>query len=568
MASGFYRPNNYGAFYIGAGIQLCGLSDSAILRIFPKASSDSSNPNAGGISSDTLQIIFDVNRLNGADPSDSLKTKMDGVCLTSYQVTASFNSYVNMMIWDKVKNSSSWEYGHWGALAHNAMPESVRTAVTDYLFSSQPQLSISPEINPDTAFISYAASMGLAYYTGFRSPIRMWGIVGVDKVQTETGSIIDPQAGDYTAPFGVSRNESIGNIYFGWIADIIARTTLPGATGTASDNFRSRRINEANLIYSFIGLPAIPSNLNVAELPYAHTLDGLIARKFNQFTAAEIYRYANSGAPQGADPATLSQSGVNVTFSKGIDGTPVTQGTKEIIKKIAAMAGVTKVVISSTSRTIEKQCQVMVDNANSPVQGIAGAYALYKGAVMRGLIDIINLAKFYNKKIDGVTPAGLSRTYAADVAVNGSVQTYKIDSLNASDRTKVIDYCIAYLNQHKSSTGPHTRDFNEWQVIDLAPSGIVPQSMESRFMATLAQATSMPSPITGESLIFKYVKKGNGEPAHHIEIKAAVANAFSPTSNLATPNEGPFKLSETFRSQSNWQVAFSLDSVTAAKAQA
>src|SRR5574343_1029824 len=131
-----------------------------------------------GLTAEQYDIVRSAAVLSEANIlSDS---KYSNFTINDAQVQASFFRYVQSTLWDVINNRQNWAHSHWGALTHNSCPEYVKTAICSFLWTNG--LTIDPSKSSEAGFISYCVTMGVYYLTGYKYPVSLYGISGVDKI--------------------------------------------------------------------------------------------------------------------------------------------------------------------------------------------------------------------------------------------------------------------------------------------------------------------------------------------------------------------------------------------------
>lgn len=319
----------------------------------------------GGISFDEYQTLLKVRslgvRTSTNDPSIYLNNaEISNFSLNDTQMRSIFYKLVDTNLWKPINNRKNWVNGHWGALGHNSCPDPIRTAVCSFIWDTG--LAIQQSKNDEAALISYCLQMGLYYLTGFKYKVRMTGIESVNVLSD--GQTINP--GETKVVNGVPRNKNVANRYFCWIADILSRTTHNINGDTIALDKRKRRIAEANLIYTYLGMPIIEFGTPISELPYVHTAIGLRDRKFDKLIESSVYRYENEGAPGGSGNKHSIQdpqpSTLNITYGASVNKESITDYSIKVIKNLFSSAGVTDITITSAARNAKEQARVMFQN--------------------------------------------------------------------------------------------------------------------------------------------------------------------------------------------------------------
>ncbi len=473
--SGFFRPdwkflydkefksNRFyytqdGGLKIGTGIDLgAAPSELWLKRIFSVTS----------VSKDLTPIGDPIGGVSESDYTTLIKAKGYGIktesndpfiglsdpvisnfSLNDGQVMTSFYKYVDANLWEPINNRRNWVNGHWGALGHNSCPSSVRTAVCSFIWDTG--LALEPNKSDEAALISYCLQMGMYYLTGFKYKVRMTGIEGVNTVPA--GQTLNP--GETKIIQGVPKNKNIANTYFTWIADILVRTTHNINGDTIALDKRKRRIEEANLIYGYLGMPLIDFGKPLSDLPYLHSTAGLKDRKFDKLIEASIFRYANEGAPGGSgsghsinEPTT---SNIVINYIQTVDKSSISAYTLKVIKFLFSQAGITSLTITSSARTPKDQARVMFNNLErgnrieykEPGQEVVNIYDVEKP---KGTSDA-DIKNAMENKIKNLYPRLVSRHTIEPTFVN--VIDIAPNSLKPGNKSKLLEEVL------DDNTGP------------------------------------------------------------------------------------------------------------------
>lgn len=324
----------------------------------------------GGLTQQEFSILRKAVDLGSTSLGDDGDEDIKTFRLNDAQMRASFIQYVEMKLWNVINNREHWSHGHWGALTHNSMPESVKTAVCSYIWTNG--LALEMGKSEESALISYLAHMGLLYTIGFQHPAKIYGFPSDLLVDFEGDKgIINGQLQDFSGDVsveGLPKNDKIARRYFIWIADILSRLTYNSLSEDFAQHMRKRRIAEANLIYESFGLPIISYGIEITKLPFEHTIDGLKQRKLDKLfkgMRGSFWRYPNEGGPGGnpqLNPNQESSAIINFTSTARVD--TVSEETKIYLKQLMEKANVGTLTITSTLRKPVDQARVMFNNLN------------------------------------------------------------------------------------------------------------------------------------------------------------------------------------------------------------
>lgn len=516
----FYTTGS-GGVKIGTGIDTGNSSEIFLKNVFSVASvSKDLTPigdAVGGISPEDYEKLIAAKKIGIKttsplnDPEGRLKASPELLkfSLTDYQMRLAFYKLLDANLWKPINNRKNWVNGHWGALGHNSCPDSVRTAVSSYIWDNG--FALEKDKSDEAALISYCLQMGVYYLTGFKYTAKVWGITGLD-IRPE----MIPNQINTIKGFPVNKN--IANTYFTWIADILVRVTHNVNGDKIALEKRKRRISEANLIYHGLGLATIEFGTSISDLPYIHTPAGLKDRKFNELVKnAIVLRYSNEGAP-GGNPEIVepNTSSVNITFGPNVNLATVSEYTKNIISRLCSDAGVTGITVTSSSRNSHEQARVMFNNLE---QGNRTLKYKFPG---QSVIKVYDL-----EKSKGSSP----------------------DKIKIAMENKIIEVGPENVSRHSSN--PQTIN-----TIDISPDSIIPSNKKQIFEDVILS--------NKDNLISKFLgprKEWGNDPAYHLQIPQIINNNLE-FSNTKLP-EIPFTLknNNNFKSDSAWLAPLAKDTL-------
>lgn len=242
----------------------------------------------GGVTGEQFDIIIKASTMTKAQIENNIK--FSSFSLNEFQMRASYSRYVEKTLWSVIKNKDNSSYLHWGALANNACPEYVKTALCSYLKDTG---TFALTGNSESAFLSYCVTMGVYYRIGYKYKVSLYGIAGLDRIISTSGTPQDITSNaNIIASNGLAMSQSIGDSYFIFIADILSRLTKSSQVSDDTDiKSRKRRIAEANLIYKGLGKPTIEYGKSPSTQDEYHQEKALRARKFDILMTATIDRY-------------------------------------------------------------------------------------------------------------------------------------------------------------------------------------------------------------------------------------------------------------------------------------
>lgn len=545
---GFFQPNwtflydretiKNGKFYlgegglrIGANIPITGMSELYLKKIFAVVGVNKSlspvGDLAGGVTAEEFKTILDAS--NASDFSPYIKNGAKaGFTLGELQMRNSFNRYIDNALWSPLKNPNDWVNAHWGAIANNACPEPVKTAIASYIWNNG--FSLEPGKSDDAAIISYLVTIGVYYLIGYQYNIRLAPVPNYDKDATgavvSTSFITAKQTGIDGVDIigkdvvGVVTDKSIANRYFTWVADILLRSTNLASDPALGIKLRKRRIDEANLIYSYVGLPVIEYGVAISDLPYEHQQAGLQERNFQAIArdGFKVYRYLNTGVAGGEGSKGELMTPVNVKakiiFGGNANPEPVSDDILTYIKSLMDKAGVSSGTITSTTRSAVDQVRAMYGNLANGVEIRYG-------------------------------PAGR--------AVTGTFYSNKGKSSSVI-QSEMVSTC---KQQPEYRVSRHCADFKEKLVLDIGPNSITPQYARSAFQSLLRAAEQDSS-----SPVKKLLTPEDNDPAIHIEFDPNASFTTHPNRKLPAVE---FKLiNPTLIKMAGWNAPLSADTINKA----
>lgn len=528
----FYTTET-GGIKIGTGIDVGGApSELWLKQIFNVTQvSESLTPvgdPVGGISTDDYSLILRARSfgVKGSasttiDPSVSLDSdqQLKEFSMNDSQMRSAFYKLVNQNLWKPINNRKNWVNGHWGALGHNSCPDYVRTAVASYIWDNG--LGLEKNKTDESALISYCLQMGVYYLTGFKYKVKMTGITDTINPKEEDGTPI-LRTGETKDITGIDRNKNIANTYFTWIADIISRTTHSSSGDEISFKKRKRRIAEANLIYTGLGLEPIVFGMPISELPYAHTAYGLKDRKFNDLVKATVYRYANEGAPGGSgEKHAIKEPQTNqiaIKYGDSVKQDSISNYTKKVLNFLFSAAGIKNLTITSAARNPKEQARVMYENL------AAGRRISYQSPGSQ-VVEI-----FDRETRRGTDPSTIKRLM----------------------EEKIISLFPQIVSRHTVAKP------NYLNVVDIAPSSLTPKN-KIRLLEEIIKEN------TGEDkLVSQFLgprpDMGN-DPAYHLVIIQKEGGELQFMNNAMPDVPYTLKNNNNFKSDTAWIAPLSKDSL-------
>lgn len=536
---GFYEKD--GKLYIGAGIpvDIGGPVKILVLRtIFGVPNVDKDCKPQGDIEGGlTMEEFETIKTVMDMSPAEALaREDVQKFILSDKQLRSSYYRYIHFILWQPLSNQNNWGFLHWGALANNACPEQLRTALCSFLRTNG--LALDPVNGKAACLISHCLNAGMAYYIGRDTPVTLVGVRGKDisawdPKDKQSIPVAPGVAAQYPA---VKKDKNLAFLHFTWIADILSHLT----NGTSENDIalRKRRVDEANLIYSMVGLPQIPYGEATARYPRELTGQELVARGINQLmSGSTIYVFNNKAANlvAGADVKIVYQ-----TNKVDPDGTILRDRSRKVLQYAGALAGIRTIPITSLLRTAYDQGRIMGDNWHR------GKRIRYGGA--KPIND------FYVKDADknpGAKPGYVTDERFRSYTHNGMIST--AETLAAKG---------VVLSQH-------CQDPDKVQAIDISNN-----DLENKYHYSHDQVLRLGhvfEQLKEQGILRKYLppnsftpppKKGNGEPAFHIEVWTDPKNKGSNIA-LSLADSEPEKMSPTENDQTVYMNVPGFNSATA-----
>lgn len=502
--------------------------------------------------------------------------------LNEEQIQASFFEHVGLTLWSPLKNRLHWSYGHWGVLSHNSLPAYIRTAICSYVWSTG--LSLEPGKSTDAALISYLVTIGLYYYIGHQSPVRLMAVPEVDRAfvgkppvlkgpKKGTGNTFDLSNALPPGDIIVSKlpkDENIAKLYWQWAADFIIRSTAETAGGELSYATRKRRVAEANLIYDGLGHPRYTffSKGGNVVLDSYHMEEGLRDRRFHQLLNVlykkDFYRYDNKGGAGGKgknqelgppEPIAVLTYGNGEKDRQRLENAGAIPGSVvKIIKHLLDKSFVKSANVSRVASTSEEQATAMYNNLNSGsdiIYGVAGkqivkVYKDAKEALGLGW-DVTNGKRIpddHRKRVIGL-------------------MTQKCIAIGPE---KVSKHCGPFNPIAVLDIGPNSVKFhpNVFKAVDGKSDREVGHGHLINTFYRAAQGTS-DAPVLLSKFLFPHkfavyaLRTSTDDPAYHIEIE--ITTPFDTSENNAPPEVSFRFKTESFKTAQGRSAAFTLDTV-------
>jgi len=438
-----YYAADDGSVAIGAGIKLNtggNMRQRVMKLIFSVPDVDENGlPKGdayGGVSVEDFNKMYEVSdkQYDEIKDNDDLKVKLDDV-----QMQLSFFRMVQLMVWGAIKNPDNWAYLHWGCLTHNACPTAVKTAVCSFLYTNG--FAVDPNVSPSTGFLSYCVNVGMAYLTGTDRPQYLFLLPGMS-FKNDKGEVYKVAEDDEraykanTENSGVPVDKDLANLHFTLAADILSHLTY-GSNPNAKE-LRQRRVDEANLIYNYVGLPTM--KFGDAIIPNELNANAMDKRGFGKLMNAKIKVFPNSNSTLPLD--TKNCKIVNWAEKGANELSDITITT---IRYILAKAKLPGIVVTSVYRSPETQANTMFANRQKENGGISVNYGPRGREVDQAYTDVSE-------------------------RVNGG-KCYRIDDPAAQKeaKQKMTDVCYRFLNEG-TPVSNHGYDQSKVQAVDLGPS--------------------------------------------------------------------------------------------------
>jgi hypothetical protein len=515
---GFYAVGD--ELYIGAGIPLSlgGAAKILVLRtIFGVPNVDRNMQPQGDLEGGlTLEQFQTIQKVMDMKASEALALdEVANFALDDKQMRASFFRYIHFILWGPLSNANNWGFLHWGALSSNACPEQVRTAVCSYLRTEG--LAIDPAVNPEAFAICHCLNAGMAYYVGRDTPVTLVGLDGLDVTAYDRVNRADIRCTKGTAeqyPM-VRKDRKLAYAHFTLIADILSH--LSRGSSENDTQLRRRRVAEANLIYSMVGLPTVTYGDPVGKYPREHLGRALEKRGLISLMTSTLCAFRNeaSNLVNGADVRVIYQN-------DRIDpsGTILQERSKMVLRYAGALAGVKVMPISSLYRPPDKQGATMAENWHSG-----------------------------NRIHYGPAGTAVNNVYAEDARKNpGKKPGYVTDErFRSYTKQRMVEKCKE-LCAAGQVVSRHCWDYTKVQAMDISSKQLVQQFKYSE--DTVLRLGNVFQQLKDRGILKNYIAPDGlgspgartGEPAFHIEVWTSGAGSEI---QLPLAAENPKSLSPT-----------------------
>lgn len=434
-----YYEADDGGIAIGANIKLnLGPSRQQILKlVFSVPDVDENGmpkgDAVGGLSPDQFNKMFTLSDKKYSELTDADKEFE----LDSDQMQLAFFRYIQLTLWGAIKNPDNWAYLHWGSITHNSCPCAVKTAICSFIHTNG--FAVDPKICPEAGFISYCISTGMSYYTGRTKPMHMYVLEGMSFLDDKGNKVVaEKTIGWSSNNQGVPVDKKLANLHFTLAADLLSHLTYD--TNPNKVALRKQRVDEANLIYSFVGLPTM--KFGDAVIPPELSANAMEKRGFLELMKATIKVYDNKNST-----LPLSDENFKIVNQAEKGANQLSELTVRTIKYILSKAGLQGVVVTSVYRSPEAQAKAMFNNRQSHNGAIAVNYA-EKGR---------SVDAEYTKVSEKVNGAG-----------NGCRAPIKDPAAQAQAIKNMQAKCQEYLEKG-TPVSNHGYDQSKVQAVDMGP---------------------------------------------------------------------------------------------------
>ncbi len=481
----------------------------------------------GGLTPNDFNKLFDISdkTYSEASSSDETKSTIENFELDDNQMQLAYFRYIQFTVWGAIKNPDNWAYLHWGCLTHNSCPCAVKTAICSFIHSNG--FAVDPQVCPEAGYISYCVNMGMAYLTGRTKPVHMLVLPGMSYLDDKNQKITsDSFKGWSSSNNGVPVDKKLANLHFTLAADILSHLTYDSNPNRVA--LRQLRVDEANLIYNYVGLPtmkfkdtAIPTELSANAMESR----GLLTLVKNSI---KVYENKNATLP-------LSDANFKIVNQAEKGANELSDITIKTIKYIMSKAGIPGVVVTSVYRSPEAQSKAMFNNRQSHDGAIAVNYSAKGRAVDQ---CYTNISKQY---------------YNGHKITDTAHQRQAQQAMQAK--------CQEFLDQGNPVSN-HGYDQRKIQAVDMGP-----KSTQACFRLTDAQMRKFNTACwdayqEGYLKIYLGPEEYGGpkvkDPAFHIEVwqdnNHKHPNSFG--ANLVPPSVDCKVLEENLKNKNTWDLVY------------
>ncbi|MCQ2123330.1 MAG: hypothetical protein MJZ25_04015 [Fibrobacter sp.] len=488
----FYEGSD-GKVCIGAGIRLNLGGPARILvlkTIFSVPTVDENGQAQGdsmnGVTAEEFKVLYDVSDKNFSDLTpEELEFE-----LREGQLQLAYFKMVNLILWGAIKNSNNWAFLHWGCIAHNSCPTDVKTAICSYTQTNG--LAIDVDNCPESGMISYLVNTGMGYIIGKSKATGLILLPGM-KYMDDAKKVITVEAGDakigtwFDDNNGLPKDTKLAKAHFILAADILSHLVYD--TNPNAESLRRRRIDEANLIYKWCGMPTI----KFGEPVSAEFKSVALCKRFMDIlveSKPKVYENKNPKIPtdpNGIEVVNWAEKGANELSA-------VTLGT---IRYLCAKAGLPGTVVTSVYRSPEAQTRAMISNLQNNNGKCPVNYAQRGRAVNE-------IYYKYSRQVNG-----------------GQVRKINDPAVLEKVRNEMIGLCTKYANEN-TPVSNHGYKQDVVQAVDMGPN-----SMRKHFKFSEQQLRKF-GVACYDAYKEKYLKQYLGpeeyggpkvkDPAFHIEV--------------------------------------------------
>ena len=388
----------------------------------------------GGVSVGDFNKMYEVSDKQYGEIKDKDEYK---VKLTDVQMEVAYFRMVQLTIWGAITNPDNWAYLHWGCLAHNSCPTAVKTAICSFLKTNG--FAIDQKVCPAAGFISYCINTGMAYLTGSDKCQYLYLLPGM-RYKNDKGD--DHKVGSgkeayksNTENTGVPVDKELADLHFTLAADILSHLTY-GSNPNAAE-LRQRRVDEANLIYNYVGYPTM--KFGDAAIPTELSANAMEKRGFGKLINAKILVFPNSNSTIPLDTGNCKI--INWAEKGSNEMSDITIAT---IQYILAKAKLPGFVVTSVYRSPEAQTRAMFNNRQKENGGIPVNYGPRGREVDQAYTDV-------SKRVNG-----------------GKCLRINDPAAQQEAKDNMTAVCYKWLNVGKPVSN-HGNDQSVLQAVDLGP---------------------------------------------------------------------------------------------------
>lgn len=392
----------------------------------------------GGLTVNEFNRMYEISDISYSElMSDDKYEEHRKFKLDDTQMELAYFRMIQLTLWGAIKNPDNWAYLHWGCLTHNSCPSAVKTAVCSFIHTNG--FAVDSQICPEAGFISYCVNTGMAYQVGRTRKTALYLMPGMKYINDNKEVVTVPN--DFTPVWstdnnGVPVDKDLANQYFTLVADILSHLTYDSNPNKV--NLRKQRVDEANLIYNYVGLPTIKFGDKV--IPPSLSAQAMEKRGFGTLMKANIKVYENKSAT-----LPLSDTNFKIINAAEKGANELSNTTIATIKYLLAKAGLPGVVVTSVYRSPEAQTRAMYNNRQSHNGAIAVSYGPRGRAVDEEYTKV-------SKEANG-----------------GTCKTIKDPAAQAKAKKQMEAKCQDFLEQG-TPVSNHGYDPSKIQAVDMGPN--------------------------------------------------------------------------------------------------